>query len=250
MSDLYESDKMLGEYLLFHYGKANQVMPWDTGPVDGLNFPVRSVVELLDTDSLRDVSNSNALDVGCSVGRSTFELSKYCDEVCGCDLSKSFIEAAKKIGNEKMLEFSYLDEGDNYISTEASVTLYPGKKVSFSVADACSLPLEFKSYDVVHAANLICRLPKPFEFINRLPELVSPGGQLLLATPFTWLSEYTPRENWIGSGDSEEKLKDMLSPYFDLEKKVELPFVIREHKRKYQYSVSLGTRWRRKGEFK
>jgi len=64
------------------------------------------------------------------------------------------------------------------------------------------------------------------------------------------LSEYTPRENWIGSGDSEEKLKDMLSPYFDLEKKVELPFVIREHKRKYQYSVSLGTRWRRKGEFK
>ena len=78
-----------------------------------------------------------------------------------------------------------------------------------------------------------------------MPNLVKKGGQLILATPFTWLEEYTPRDKWIGSGDSESKLAQYLSPFFELEKKVELPFVIREHRRKFQYSVSLGTRWRR-----
>jgi len=68
---------------------------------------------------------------------------------------------------------------------------------------------------------------------------------LLLATPFTWLEEYTPRDNWIGSGDSKEKLQEKLSPWFQLEYEEDLPFLIREHRRKYQYSISWGTRWRR-----
>ena len=66
-----------------------------------------------------------------------------------------------------------------------------------------------------------------------------------MATPFTWLEEFTPVENWIGSGNSEENLQRLLSPHFDLEKTKELPFIIREHRRKFQFSVSLGTRWKR-----
>jgi SAM-dependent methyltransferase len=105
------------------------------------------------------------------------------------------------------------------------------------------------SFDVVLAANLLCRLPEPRKFLARLPSLVRPGGQLLLTTPFTWLDDYTPRDSWIGGrGDisSAEALTDLLSPHFELREQKDLPFLIREHVRKFQWSVAWGTRWVRK----
>ena len=34
----YESTMLLGEYLLFHYGKEDEVLPWSKGPVEALGF--------------------------------------------------------------------------------------------------------------------------------------------------------------------------------------------------------------------
>ena len=83
--------------------------------------------------------------------------------------------------------------------------------------------------------------------IERLPSLVRPGGQLLLTTPCTWLEEFTPRGNWP-QGSTREWLTSLLEPHFDLAKAYDMPFLIREHARKYQWSVALGMRWRRKVE--
>lgn len=122
-------------------------------------------------------------------------------------------------------------------------------RVSFEVGDAMNLRPDLGSFDVVLAANLVCRLPDPARFVKRLADLVATGGQLLLATPFSWLPEFTPESQWIGgredSPPSQEILADMLSPWFTLEASKNLPFLIREHARKFQYGISLGTRWRR-----
>jgi putative 4-mercaptohistidine N1-methyltranferase len=189
--------------------------------------------------------NSKALDVGCAVGASSFVLGKYFGEVLGIDYSKSFIDAASLLSKGKTLEYSYLEEGSCYADAEVVPNTCEGK-VSFQVGDATNLDEELNGFDLVHAANLICRLPNPEAFLNRLPHLVKPGGYLLLATPFTWLEEFTPLEKWIGgSGDSKDKLKEFLSSWFSLEYEEDLPFLIREHRRKFQYSVSWGTRWKR-----
>jgi len=83
-----------------------------------------------------------------------------------------------------------------------------------------------------------------------VPSLVKPGGQLLLATPFSWFEEFTPREHWLGgqqdSPSSFEVLRQILEPDFELETTINLPFLIREHSRKFQYGISLGSRWRRR----
>ena len=47
--NIYETERLLHEYLLFHYGSAEEVLPWAFGPRDALGFAVRSVTELLDT---------------------------------------------------------------------------------------------------------------------------------------------------------------------------------------------------------
>ena len=238
----YENSKLLGEYLLFHYGREEDLMPWEFGPRCGLNFPKRTVTELIDDSRLSQ--ESRALDLGCAVGGSSFELAKICGFVLGIDFSSSFIGAANHLKEKGSMSFDFLVEGNCYNKGQAEVEPTAGK-IEFQTGDACKLPDDLGTFDLVHAANLVCRLQEPSQLLDRLPSLIHPGGQLLLATPFTWLEEFTPVENWIGSGNSEENLQRLLSPHFVLEKTKELPFIIREHRRKFQFSVSLGTRWKR-----
>ncbi|MGH8046742.1 MAG: methyltransferase type 12, partial [Chthoniobacterales bacterium] len=62
--------------------------------------------------------------------------------------------------------------------------------------------------------------------------------------------EFTPKSNWIGAtpetGRSFDALRQLLEPHFELEHTADLPFLIREHSRKFQYSVAIGSRWRRR----
>jgi hypothetical protein len=97
---------------------------------------------------------------------------------------------------------------------------------------------------LVHAANLICRLSEPRKLFKRLPELVVPGGTLVLTTPCTWLGEFTPPENWP-EGRTIDWLQRELEGGFELIRTQDLPFLIREHARKFQWSVAQGSCWRR-----
>ena len=241
MENIYESNRTLGEYLLFHFGSREEQFPWAEGPLDALDFPRRTVEELIDPTS----SIKNALDLGCAVGRSSFVLAELADSVLGVDYSSSFIDAAKAISESGELDYEYHEEADHWKKGKAIIDKIPDN-LQFEVGDAGNLRDDLGPFDLVHAANLLCRLPKPQAFLARLTELVSPGGQLLVTTPFTWLEEFTPKEHWLGEGDSASALKNILQESFDLEVEKNLPFLIREHRRKFQYTVALGMRWRRK----
>ncbi|MCH1510615.1 MAG: methyltransferase domain-containing protein, partial [Akkermansiaceae bacterium] len=91
MSEVYESGRYVGEYLLFHFGSAEEILPWPGGPTEALDFPVRTVGHFSKGRVKR------ALDVGCAVGRSTLEMSRSADEVIGIDFSKAFIATAEKV---------------------------------------------------------------------------------------------------------------------------------------------------------
>lgn len=107
------------------------------------------------------------------------------------------------------------------------------------------LPLDLGAFDRVHAANLICRLPEPLRLLARLPDLVKPGGELVLATPCTWLEEFTPPANWPVP-DTFSWLCSVLEPSFERISTAEEPFLIRETARKFQWSFSMTTLWRRR----
>ena len=40
-SDVYESEKLLSEYLVFHFGTPEELIPYPFGPKDALDFPKR-----------------------------------------------------------------------------------------------------------------------------------------------------------------------------------------------------------------
>jgi putative 4-mercaptohistidine N1-methyltranferase len=244
----YESDEVLHQYLLFHYGEPADQMPWSFGPRDGLEFPARCVSEGVKVDSLP--SRGRALDIGCAVGRSTFELARIFDEVTGIDYSDAFVMAARLISREGGVRFLMKETGaitrELYAQRPEEVT----GRIVFEQGDAQNLRASLGSFDCVLAANLLCRLGRPMDFLNRLPDLVNPGGQLIITTPNTWLESFTAREYWIGAtsetGEPLEALKAQLESAFSLDATWDMPFQIREHRRKYQWSVAQASRWIRK----
>jgi len=244
----YESDKLLSEYLLFHYGNEEDIFAEVPGPREAVGFATRLVHELI--DPLRIPAQANALEIGCAVGRSAFELTQYVSRVDALDYSHRFIEAANALKAHGSLDTHILVEGD--LTTGFTATVPGGlqrEAVTFFQGDATALPDTIVPADVVLAANLICRLPEPARFINRLPGLVKPGGQLLLTTPFTWMEDFTPKSHWIGGTNGQrsfDALQEVLAPHFELSLKQPLPLIIREHVRKFQYTVALGSRWIRR----
>jgi len=240
----YETNKALSEYLLFHYGKLNEVLPWDFGPTDALDYPVRCVTECVDTSRIPD--DARALDLGCAVGRSTFELARHCTEVIGIDLSESFIHTANQLQKDGKLPYQFAVEGELSQETVAQVPSDVNRtRVRFEQGDATFLRESLGPFDVVLMANLIDRLPCPTKCLEQLPNLLPAGGQLIIATPCTWLEEYTPKTEWLGGSQAQtlDALREILSPEFILDAERNLPFLIREHARKYQWSVAQTTRW-------
>jgi putative 4-mercaptohistidine N1-methyltranferase len=244
--NIYETDKLLGEYLLFHYGSAAEVAP-PPGVDHALNYAVRCVNECVDAGT-----EGRALDLGCAVGRSTFELARFCSSVVGIDYSQRFITAAETIRTEGTLDYDRTDEGALTTRLTAHCPGVDPARVRFEVGDAMALRDDLGDFDVVLGANLIDRLSNPKSFLDRLPTLVKPGGQLILTSPYTWLEEFTPREKWLGGFEHEGMrvstltgLRAALDDRFDLVAMKNLPFLIREHARKFQLSVAHATIWRR-----
>lgn len=245
MPNLYETDKLLAEYLLFHYGSDDEILGGrgnHAAFVAALGFPVRTPGWFTDKQVRR------GLDLGCAVGRSSFEMARTCEEVIGIDFSQAFIAAAEKLRSGETLPYSRLEEAS--LSTPLLARApegIPKNRVSFETGDAMDLRSDLGSFDRVHAANLLCRLPEPRRLLDRLPELVRAGGELVLATPCTWLAEFTPPENWP-PGSTFKWLRTSLEPHFELLREADEPFLIRETARKFQFTFSLLTVWRRKTE--
>lgn len=242
----YESDELLQQYLVFHYATSEEQFPYEFGGSDALDFPKRCALEGPELSKLPKAAR--ALDLGCAVGRSSFELAKYCEQVIGIDFSQAFIDAANRLVQDGRHLTTRSDEGSatTKLTLEVDADI-DRSRVNFEQGDAQSIREDIGQFDLVIACNLICRLPDPMRLLRRLPELIKPEGQLFMTTPFTWLEEYTPSDNWLGSGasDSFSGLRNALEPDFILDAKWDMPFLIREHPRKFQYSIAQASRWRR-----
>jgi putative 4-mercaptohistidine N1-methyltranferase len=246
MSAIYESDKLLAEYLLFHFGTADEILPpsrtWPAGMREALDFAKRTPAHFSEGTVKR------GLDLGCAVGQSAFEMARSCDEVVGIDFSHAFIRAAEALRKGAALGYERREEAALTTPLQARPPSgVDGGKLRFLQGDAMNLPEDLGSFDRLHAANLLCRLPQPKRLLDRLPALVNPGGELVLATPCTWLEEFTPPENWPVAGTF-EWLHESLTPAFALIRRAEEPFLIRETARKFQWTTSLVTVWRREAQ--
>ena len=245
-TSVYETDKQLSEYAEFHYGDEYYGVP---------NFP--KALAQLAIQAMGDKPAAQALDLGCATGRATFELARHFDHVTGLDFSARFIDLGVQLAGQGVVRYTMADEGELVSYRERKLTDFGleafRNKVAFFQGDACNLKPHFSGYDLIIAANLIDRLYSPSKFLLEVHERLNLGGLLLIASPYTWLTEHTRRVDWIGgfkkNGESFttlDGLKEILATHFKLvQDPLDVPFVIRETKRKFQHSISEVTLWER-----
>lgn len=267
--NVYETDESLHMYLGLHYPSSGEaegvppILPHSNTPSYATHFPQRVAQLLTSLNPKR--TNNQALDMGCSVGGSSFELAKSFDCVDAFDFSESFVKAAKKIqSGEPKMTFKIPVEAELYEEVQAtlepSITPEIASKVNFFTGDACKLPEmasegKISTYDGVVMANLLCRLPNPMLCLTSLNGIMNKGGVVVMVTPFSWLTEFTPRGKWLGGFydpvskepiRSKDVLQGIMEDHgFEKVHEEEMPLMIREHARKYQYIVSEATGWRK-----
>lgn len=244
---VYETDTAVSQYCEAHYGKK-------FFEVD--NFP-RACAEVC-LDLMRGRKKQRALDLGCSVGRATFELAREFKFVNGLDFSARFIRIACQMQGKGCIRYELPEEGElvtyherrlSDLGLEETVD-----RVEFLQADAQNLKPQFTGYDLVLAANLLDRLSRPKHFLRTVHEIIHGGGFLVLASPYTWLEEFTSRENWVGGyrRDGEphttlDGIKAILHRNFTMVGEPrDLEFVTRETSRKFQHSISQLTVWQKR----
>lgn len=244
-SAMYESDTAVSQYCHFHYG------PNYFSVEDLSAHCVRLCMQ-----ELQSKPSLKALDIGCAVGRASFELAQHFDRVTGIDFSARFIRIAHQMQQKGSVHYELIEEGDIVSFHEQQLSqlgLNQQQNIDFYQGDACNLKPQFKGYDLVLAINLIDRLRTPAIFLDDIRHRINIGGLLAIASPYTWLEDFTPKENWLGGfrKDGEpystlDGLKDHLGTHFRLiNQPCDVPFVIRDTQRKFQHSFSQLSIWER-----
>jgi putative 4-mercaptohistidine N1-methyltranferase len=242
----YQSDTAVAQYCDAHYGPDKF----------GLANFSEQIAQLCATAHEGSLQRS-ALDLGCSVGRTTFELATHYDQVTGIDYSNRFVEIARRIKKHGRICYRLHEEGDLISDHTASLTDFDLAatipRVTFYQGDAQCLETRFRNYDLVLAANLIDRLPDPGLFLANIHQNLVVGGLLVIASPYNWLERFTPRKQWLscrfsvgGSRTSLEGLGKKLAKHFTIAgEPQEVEFVIRDTARTFHHSISQVTFWRR-----
>jgi SAM-dependent methyltransferase len=182
----YNAPEVLSAYLWSHFGDLlNENHATDAYRVWSSHLPS---------------SGGDALDVGCAVGRLSFELGQKHDHVIGLDTSISFIRKAREILNRKQLAFNLITEGfltepRNYCFDES----WNFETVDFIVADALALPFRPQTFATVTAINLIDKVPHPLKHLEEVNRVLRwQASAFLFSDPFSWDPGVAPPERWLG----------------------------------------------------
>jgi len=123
-----------------------------------------------------------ALDVMCSVGRFSYELSKHLDQVIAIDHSGRLLDAALKIQQGKSLEMK--DAKDLPLvnipldEIEANIDRVQFQQFTW-------LPNEIGVYDLI-VMSCLNRLSNPKAWLVRLWEIINPRGLVVIKTNVYW----------------------------------------------------------------
>lgn len=250
----YEQDEWVSRYLNLHFPAEGAAPEWI--PEAALNFPARCGDKLIQTADRLGVNKGNVLDLGCGVGGAAFTLAdrdRGYGSVTGLEYSHSFVDVCNQLKFYGQLEYDLRLEGDQHEKQTAVVPANTdADRLEFLQGDACHPESAWqRSYDAILLGNLLCRLPKPRGVLYNMSRMVTPGGLLMLTSPFSWKPEFCPREEWLGglkSGmrGSEAVAETMDQVGFDAVEAYDMPLVIRHHARFYELIGAHATLWQKR----
>ena len=164
--------------------------------------------------------NPPLIDIGCSVGRTTFELAdRYQGLTLGIDVNFSMLRTAQKVLREGIVQYPLKRIGIVYDRQEFMVSFDNAPFVDFWACDALALPFTTDSFGFASGFNVFDSVTSPRDLLESISQLLKPAGTALIATPYDWSAAATPVETWVGGhsqrgpdrGAAEPLLKKLLT---------------------------------------
>ncbi len=149
------------------------------------------------------------LDIGCAVGRTSFDLAAATGGlVLGVDLNWPLLAIGRGLIDRGALDYPHRRLGLHFERRHREITLPGAERVDFWVADALALPLWGASIGLAVAMNVLDCVSDPGRLLWEMTRVLAPGGGAALVTPFDWAAHATPPGAWI---DGPAGLADLLA---------------------------------------
>lgn len=160
------------------------------------------------------------IDLGCSIGRSSFALAEAGAElVIGVDLNMAMLRRAERLRRTGRVEWPRRKVG---LVFDRAVATHPEARtdrVAFVCSDVGVLPFADGAFAGALSLNVLDCVPSPVQHLAEMGRVLAPGAPAVMSTPYDWSASATSMEAWIGGhsqrggagGASEPELRRILS---------------------------------------
>jgi SAM-dependent methyltransferase/uncharacterized protein YbaR (Trm112 family) len=221
----------LSIYLDAHYGDRSQPPP--DGPVPGWGgAELFSAVARL---AAAGGKVATAVELGCSVGRGLLAMGGGAELTLGIDLHLGALRVARRLCSGESLRYARRVIGRHYQA--AQLTMPAAPNVQLVCADVLDPPLAPQAFSRVVACNLLDSVRTPRQLLSVVDGLCSPGGEVFLATPYSWQSSVVDESGRIGGLSPERELRrifetgDGLEAAYTIAEEAERPWHLRRDAR-------------------
>lgn len=200
----FELDQEISQALERHYGQAHS---------SGVSSRTTSFVALLAQNSVVEAVNSvvpflaelpathRALDLGCSVGRGSFELATHFAHVDGIDFTARNIQHALRLQETGQTRFALVSEGEIVDYREVNLDSFGYEalrdKVFFCQGDGLNLKPQFTGYDLIFCNLLLEHVYDPRRLLAQLHERLNPQGVLVINSSYQWAQNHEDHTKWL-----------------------------------------------------
>jgi len=189
--NLYETDIDICQQLDQQFGKESN---------NSYQIKLATYLEVFITKY--NVKNSKLLNLGCSVGRTAFELSPYFDKIDAVDFSARTIQYGVNLQQGKSIRYQSIVEGDivafNEVSLKSLPLSYPVEHINFIQGDAVNLKPMLTGYDVILLQQVLENSYQPKRILANIHQRLNDEGLLIVVSSFCFDTKITDKNNWLG----------------------------------------------------
>jgi 5-histidylcysteine sulfoxide synthase/putative 4-mercaptohistidine N1-methyltranferase len=218
------------------------------------NHDLQQILKVVQTHITPD---SKVLDLGCGVGRLSFELAKKTSHVDGIDFTARHIQHCLDLKEQGQLRYAMPTQGEIFDFHEVTLENLgfeqSPENLHFAQGDGLNLKPQFGDYDLAICHRVIEYSYQPQELLQQLSRRMKPGGVVVLGSSYAWDVSITDVPHWIGgfkrNGEnlsSEAHLFEIMSAEFDLLQETQVTSQFELDQRTSQTANNHITIWRKR----
>ena len=244
----YENDIDVCQQLENHYGKRNdEISQQFPRYINVLADSVIAAVKRYQVDS------QHCLDLGCSVGGTSFLLAQHFNKLDGVDFSARYIQHGVRLQQGESVRYITENEGDIVDFHEvdlAQCDLPNSDNIKFSQGDAGNLKKILTGYNVIVAQNVLENSYDPRLFLQHIHQRLAAKGLLIVVSTYQFNERIADKSKWLGgikvNGENMtgfDGLSQLLIPNFTLLEQCYVTRAVKQNNHNYHVSRPHVTVW-------